>query len=192
MFNVGPIVISYCREDINYVHKIRTRSSKTLNSFWYDDEIRRSDPSWRSVIDEAIKGCCAVFVICSPASRNSNAVSAEIELAQAYEKPIYPIWADGTVWAQSAPFSLITYNYTDLRGWGERTRTAIDKIIDEIINGWPRLFEANKHWTLPGFCNEVLCGINCGDIQLYFRPSKFDRYLVCLATSFARNSERLQ
>jgi hypothetical protein len=186
MHGTGPIFVSYAREDDSYFHKIRITSSKPMHYFWWDAKIKRSDPNWRAVLDSSIKKAAAVFVVCSPNARASSAVSAEIEIAVSYKKPIYPIWFAGSDWAQSAPFSLITYNYTDIRDSHEWVGPALDKIIDEIIESWPKLFEDSANSDLNSFSRDFLSLVTFEDRKLYFKPACFEKFYQLLQAIYLR------
>lgn len=88
-------------------------------------------------------------MLCSPNSAKSDAVASEVEIAQSLGKLIFCIWIAGSAWANSAPFSLLPYNYTDLRKLAEGTDVIptpeLDAIIQEILEEVPEHFETEDH-----------------------------------------------
>lgn len=89
------------------------------------------------------------MVLCSPNSARSDAVASEVEIAQSLGKLVFCVWIKGIAWAESAPFSLLPYNYTDLREFSEGTgpipAAHLDVIIAEILEGVPEHFETEEH-----------------------------------------------
>lgn len=142
MSNFGKVFVSYARHDIDYLYKLRRAAGPHISALWWDAKLSRSDPNWRRSITNSIENASAVFVLCSPNARQSEAVTSEIEIARSHGKQIYCFWIFGESWAQSAPFSVLTYNYTDIRTIeGEPLATLFAGVLREIAEQLPPHFE---------------------------------------------------
>lgn len=53
---------------------------------------------WEAAILSAISTVDAVIFVAAPPSRQSTYVRDEIDVAKCYQRPSYPVWADGYDW----------------------------------------------------------------------------------------------
>ena len=110
------IFISYSRKNGEFVDHIIRDLNNAGFDLWRDSEnLIPGTPSWERAIREAIKHAEAVVLVASPDSLNSDYVQGELALAQNYHRPIYPVWADGEQWIESAPLNMVNYQYVDMR-----------------------------------------------------------------------------
>jgi TIR domain-containing protein len=145
---------------------------------WYDArDIKIGEPNWRRKIESAIRECSAVIVVCSPHSKDSDAVASEIELAQSYEKPIYPVWVEGEAWGRSAPFSLMTYNYIDFRDKSPDSQRLVECIVDEVQAKWPPFFVAQPADKEFSNISAYYYQIDFEDRRLYIGRLRSRRFL---------------
>jgi|ERR1700730_682324 len=179
--SAGPIFMSYARKDIDHFYNITNCSERVKSLIWYDlQDIKKSERNWRSKLDSVIKDCSAMLVLCSPESRQSDPVNSEIEIAKSYEKPIFPLWIAGREWALSAPFSLLSYNYTDVRDWTETSKQEIEVVVNEIVERWPRYFRIDDFrddpQARPKLFDEFLCLVRDDKKALCFVIERYTTY----------------
>lgn len=94
---MSHVFISYSRKDNGYVKRLVPMLRENGFDVWIDDhDLRSSEDWWRSIV-LAIRSCSALIIVLTPASDASAWVQREITLALKYEKPIYPLWLEGSV-----------------------------------------------------------------------------------------------
>ncbi len=109
--------ISYSTQDKVFRDRLRADLGARGVTIWVDVErLTPGTADWQAAIRAAIRGCAFVLLIASPDSSLSPYVYHELELARAADKPILPVWAAGTDWAECVPFGWIRLQYLDLRG----------------------------------------------------------------------------
>jgi hypothetical protein len=73
-------------------------------------------PDWEEAVREAIRKAQAVVLVASPQSRQSRYVKDELRIAELYQRPIYPLWAEGEQWIEAIPLGMGGTQYSDARG----------------------------------------------------------------------------
>ena len=73
MSNFGKVFVSYAREDIDHIYNLRRAAGPLVSTLWWDAHLKRSDPNWRRTITTTIEHASAVFILCSPNARQSEA-----------------------------------------------------------------------------------------------------------------------
>ena len=83
---------------------------------WIDQTgITPGTMDWEDALREAIRNSQAVLLIASPHSRKSRYVKDELRIAEYYQLPIFPIWAEGQEYIDSIPLGLGGTQYIDAR-----------------------------------------------------------------------------
>jgi formylglycine-generating enzyme required for sulfatase activity len=90
------IFISYSRKDIRYAFKLAGALEVKGWEVWIDEENKPSQEFGEN-IKRAIKGCGAMLVLMSPASRNSEWVGREVRVALENGKKIFPLLLGGKI-----------------------------------------------------------------------------------------------
>jgi hypothetical protein len=158
----GHVFVSYSRSDKDKLQFCRRHSDLLRDVLWVDDAgIDSSSRNWRAVVEKAIRDASAVFALCSPAARESENVTAELEIARALDKPVHPIWFEGDEWALSAPFSLLAANYTDLRGELWKKLLGLEELATSVISKWPVSAQQRGDTVSAKIVSKYLCSIQC-------------------------------
>ncbi|GHO99316.1 hypothetical protein KSF_093640 [Reticulibacter mediterranei] len=108
--------ISYSRQDYDVALRLKADLEQRGFSLWMD--LKRIPPgtAWDDEIRDAIKGSLAVLYLVSPDSRASRIVAHELDLADAYKRPIWPLWVKGDEhWAEVVMMGYSRVQYIDLR-----------------------------------------------------------------------------
>lgn len=181
--NNKNIFISYSRNDGAFVDQLIGDLSAVGFNLWRDkDSLTPGTPSWERAIREAIKDAGAVVLVASPSSLNSDYVQGELALAKIYHRPIYPIWADGDQWIESAPLDMVNYQYVDGRGGGyenavKQLSDTLRKIFDQsdgiIRLGLPthEIVELNLAQFETGF--NILTYVWASYLQDWYEPASY-------------------
>lgn len=113
----GEVFISYARLNLDFVDRLRSDFEREKISYWIDKEgLSVGTKNWERSIRQAIHDCTSVVWVVSPASYASDYVDSEIAIAEAYDKTIYPVWADGDSWIDCVPLGKTKIQYVDMRG----------------------------------------------------------------------------
>lgn len=111
------IFLSYSRRDAKLVERLRADLQAAGFNLWIDRKgLKVGMGNWQREIRKALTDADAVIYIGSPPAADSDYVGAEIAIAKEKQKPIFCVWAEGAVWSDSAPLSLVMAQYADLRG----------------------------------------------------------------------------
>jgi WD40 repeat protein len=109
--------ISYSREDLALVDRLRSDLERAEISLWIDRlGLQPGTPDWDEALRDAIEGSQAVLFAASPNSRRSPYVRDELALARASNKPVYPVWIAGDDWLDCVPIGWGSTQAVDLRG----------------------------------------------------------------------------
>lgn len=165
------VFISYSRQDTPFVEALVADLRKHGQTVWYDKQLVPGTPNWDNSLRKALNEAYAVLFIATPNSAQSDAVQAELELAQsrgAAACPIIPIWAAGDVWAACAPLSIMRTQYIDLRAGSyfagmahllefldRRAGAVLPRCVpinegDEIPAGYDTIALDSTSWESPG------------------------------------------
>jgi len=88
--------ISYARANLPFVQRL-ARDLQQHVKIWIDKiGLQPGTPDWEQALRNAISASDGVVFVASPSSRQSSYVRDELAIAQMENKPIYPVWAEGT------------------------------------------------------------------------------------------------
>jgi hypothetical protein len=87
--------ISYSSQDYDVASRLKADLEQRDFSLWIDKEQISPGTLWDKAIQEAIKDSLAILYLVSPDSHNSLVIRDELGLAEAYERPVWPIWIKG-------------------------------------------------------------------------------------------------
>ena len=127
----GPYVfVSYASRDRDLVFPVVERLERAGVGIWIDREGIPGGANYGQEIAEALKGCAAVLLMCSPRAFASRNVKQEIALAWRFERPYLPLlleevavpddvayWLEGAQWVE-------VLDHSDNR-WLPRVTTAL-------------------------------------------------------------------
>lgn len=133
---MAMIFLSYSREDLVAMHRIKQALQQGGVSVWTDENLTPGTSNWMRAIDRNLKKCDAVVVLLSPAAYKSKWVDRECGKAEAYGKEIFPLLIKGEP-EDAVPLSLWYIQYIDLR---EDFDSGVTKLIETL--------------QLRGFCND--------------------------------------
>jgi hypothetical protein len=108
------IFISYGREDAAMMQKVDQAVQAAGLTTWTDHGIHPGSPSWKVDIETAIEESRCIVVLFSPDSVESRWVRAELDYAEAHQKPIYPLLVRGDK-SNAVPFGFTSYQWIDVR-----------------------------------------------------------------------------
>lgn len=108
------IFLSYSRDDLPLMQRLRDDFRHVGFTVWTDERIEPGSPSWKMVIEEAIRDTDCLVVIFSPSAAESKWVRAELDYAEAQQKPIFSVLARGDK-SNAVPFGFSTHQWVDLR-----------------------------------------------------------------------------
>jgi energy-coupling factor transporter ATP-binding protein EcfA2 len=110
------VFISYSRDDSNFVRRLTADLQKEGIEPWVDQAgITPGTVDWEDALREAIRNAQALLLIASPHSRKSRYVKDELRIAEYYQLPVFPIWAEGKQWIESIPLGHGGMQYIDAR-----------------------------------------------------------------------------
>ena len=110
------LFISYSHQEDGYTHQLIRLLEARGFSVWVDHQgLKAGTPNWEETIRDAIRQASALILLASENSRTSRWVLAEIDIAEAYNCPIIPLWVNGEKWVDCAPMGLIKTQRIDAR-----------------------------------------------------------------------------
>lgn len=122
------LFISYAREDLDFVNRLRTDLASRHVPYWIDREgLPPGTPNWERAIRAAIRESSAVLWVVSPSAYESPYVDSELAVAELHHRRIYPIWAAGDNWIACVPLGKHGIQYADMRG--ERYQTGLKELL---------------------------------------------------------------
>lgn len=134
------VFISYSRANREFVEQFVADLQRQHIEVWIDKRgLVAGTPDWEQALRDAIRHARAVILIASPQSRSSRYVKDEISIAEMYQRPILPIWADGNEWMDSIPMGYGHTQAVDARG------TRYNEGVSEIINRLGELHPTTQH-----------------------------------------------
>src|SRR5215469_10163049 len=93
---VESVFLSHATADHDLADQVRKFLENERIRVWLaPEDIRIGSPNWEVVIREAIGSVDGVILIATPDACNSSFVRGELELADKFKRPIYPLWARG-------------------------------------------------------------------------------------------------
>lgn len=133
------VFISYAREESSFVQRLRFDLERSGIDIWIDqDDLVFGTPDWDEAIRQAIREARAVLYIGSPDARRSRYVRDEISMANAGQRPIFPVWAVGAEWLDCIPLGMGSLQYLDARD--NRYERVLPRILEALHN--PEAFAA--------------------------------------------------
>jgi TIR domain len=112
--NIMGVFLSYARKDGDLAVRLQEDLQRRSISVWLDHDIPPGT-DWENEIRRAIRASSGVIYLGTPEARDSAAVRGELEIANAFRKPIHPVFAKGRKWAYVAPLPIIPKQYIDIR-----------------------------------------------------------------------------
>ncbi len=131
------LFISYARADFTLVERLRADLQAAGFNLWIDRKgLKVGQSNWQREIRKALTNADAVIYVGSPTAADSDHVGAEIVISKEKHKPIYCVWADGTLWSDAAQIGLVMAQYADLRAGAYAAGFAelVDSLRDEGTN----------------------------------------------------------
>lgn len=123
------LFISYSHQEEVYTHQLIKLLNARGFSVWVDHQgLKPGTSNWEESIRDAIRKSSALILLASEHSRTSRWVLAEIDIAEAYECPILPLWVSGDIWVECAPMGLIKTQRIDAR------KGLDDTIIEQLVS----------------------------------------------------------
>jgi murein DD-endopeptidase MepM/ murein hydrolase activator NlpD len=104
------IFISYSKKQKAYARAFADYLIQNGFDVWIDDRIEYGENWWNAIV-QAIEGCGALAVIMSPEAKSSRWVQREVQLADEWAKPTFPLLLAGANW----PLFVLT-QYIDVQG----------------------------------------------------------------------------
>jgi hypothetical protein len=135
------VFVSYSRHDAAFALRVQAALEARGIHAWIDlVGLEPGTPDWDEALRSAIKQSQALVLIASPNSRQSLAVRGELDLARAYQRPVYPLWASGDVWIEAIPLAWSSTQYIDARGANEQAGVqALIAALNQVLHPHERL-----------------------------------------------------
>ncbi|MCH9739280.1 MAG: toll/interleukin-1 receptor domain-containing protein [Epsilonproteobacteria bacterium] len=122
------VFLSYSSSDSKYVANIEEKLVKANIPLWIDTEnLMAGTPDWERTVRDAISHAFVMVFLCSPSSKDSIYVQAELALAKNYDIPVIPLWIEGETWIDSTPLSMVQVQYIDFK------KNSFDVAMDILI-----------------------------------------------------------
>ncbi len=124
----APLFVSYARKDLEVVTRLYEDLQRLGVTLWIDHrDILPGSPDWEDVIRTALRSASGVLLVVTPNILSSPYVKDELDIARAYQRPVYPLWIDGTEWIDCVPLGWGRIQYIDARG--QRYEKALTQLV---------------------------------------------------------------
>ncbi len=123
---MSEIFVSYSRKDIQMVNRVVAHLSARKIPLWIDRSGIAGGSQWRAQIVQAVRECPAFLLVVSQNSIASDNVRKEIDLAEHYEKKIYPVFIEEVQLPPEWEYQLIGIQWVMLVG-------DIGQKLDELV-----------------------------------------------------------
>jgi hypothetical protein len=131
--------ISYSSQDYDVVSRLKADLEQRGFCLWIDREKIQPGVLWDAEIPKAIKDSLAILYLVSPDSHNSLVIRDELDLAEAYERSVWPIWIKGNEdWVKIVMMGYARRQRIDLRG------TNYASGLEELVLAMRRLINRTK------------------------------------------------
>ncbi len=130
------VFLSYSHQDEEFVLKLATDLEERGATIWIDRGDIRAGAVWRRSIAEAVRNCQALILVISPDAAKSQYVSHELTMAEAHDKPIFPLIYRKTKLPAQIAEQLEGFQYLDFRRGGYAQNLA-DLVAGLIAVGVP-------------------------------------------------------
>jgi len=102
--NTFLLFVSSAPEDAEHVSHLTDELAARGFSFWSEQNGNRPDPPHGDeALQRAIRASSALLLIASPHARSARSVKAALNIAQIYQRPVYPVWIHGETWMEALP-----------------------------------------------------------------------------------------
>jgi formylglycine-generating enzyme required for sulfatase activity len=143
------VFISYSRTDEDFANRLRDDLQTHGITVWIDTTgLKPGTRNWEHALRKVIRESQAMILVASPSSCQSNYVQGELEIAEMYKCPVFPLWAAGEEWADCIPLALIKMQYIDARG--DAYAAAVPQLV-EALGQVPVLVEKPVPVAEPDF-----------------------------------------
>ncbi|MBC7871278.1 MAG: TIR domain-containing protein [Chitinophagaceae bacterium] len=140
---MGHIFLSYSREDIVIMQRVRDDLRAEGLKVWTDENLIPGLKSWKRDIQNALDNAACLVVVLTPHAKKSEWVSEELNYAESQDVRIFPILARGTE-KTAVPFGFITAQRVDIRD-ESNYKSEIQKLV----------FTMRVHFGLQTLISEV-------------------------------------
>jgi TIR domain len=149
----SKLFLSYSHVDEQLALDLETELQEQGILIWRDRNNIELGQDWQDRIKEAIRSSRGVIYLGTPNAASSIMVKSELSFAKAYDKIIYPIWADGDRWAYAvAILELTLLEYVDLRG--SQRDAELQRLVCHLRQKSP-LSTSNDQSTITKVTEEV-------------------------------------
>jgi len=94
--NVLFLFVSSAPEDAEHDSHLTDELAAQGFSFWSDQNGNHPDPlDGDGALQRAIRASSALLLVASPHARSARSVKAALNIAQLYQRPVYPVWVHG-------------------------------------------------------------------------------------------------
>jgi hypothetical protein len=107
------VFISYSREDLPLMERVRKRLDDSQITVWTDAKLQPGTPSWKRAVQDAIESSSCFIILLTPSAKNSEVVQMELGYALAHERIVLPVLAQGTN-RTAVPLEIINRQWTDI------------------------------------------------------------------------------
>ena len=108
------IFLSYSRDDVSVMNRIRMELQSAGFSVWTDEGLVAGTESWKSEIERAICEALGMVVILSPSAKQSLWVERELDFAGVHGVRVFPVLVQGDP-GSAIPIELISAQWMDMR-----------------------------------------------------------------------------
>lgn len=122
------VLISYAREDQDFVLNLATELKDRGVSVWLDQWDILAGADWDRSIDSGLHACARFLIVLSPAAVASKQVRGELQTAVDENKPIVPVLRR----ACQIPRLLRLIQYVDFSGSGPGIEAALDQLVHAL------------------------------------------------------------
>src|SRR5258708_39051958 len=106
------VFISYSHYNQMFVERLRTDILAAGLSVWIDHEgLQPGTDNWEKAIRAAIQGVESVVYVASETAYASNYCQSELAVARAYDRKIYPVFAQGDNFVNCIPLGMTHVQY---------------------------------------------------------------------------------
>jgi hypothetical protein len=141
--------VSYSHADQITADKIVADLEEASIPIWIDRTgLAPGTPNWNNAIRNAVHRSFAVLLLASSNSGRSDIIQGELNLAERYGRPIYPVWI-ADQWEDCVPIGMIQAQYIDCRPPNySRGLTQLIGTLKSIMNFQaPRLLPLHRENT---------------------------------------------
>ena len=129
--NTFFLFVSSAPEDAEHVSHLTDELVAQGFSFWTDQNGHHPDPPHEDeALQRAIRASSALLLVASPHARRARSVKAALNIAQMYQRPVYPVWMHGETLMEALPAGWEGTAGIDARG--EHYPDAFQALVKEL------------------------------------------------------------